>query len=80
MSKYNGCYVKVLDNPAYWAVDDGKRRLISGVQEMYAVGLRRVVVLTAEGLEAIPLEGGGTDEILGGEGDPVEHSAGSGPS
>ena len=72
MSDYNGCYVKLWGDPDYWSVDNGERRLLSGVEEMYATGLRQVVALTEEGLSAIPIEGGGTDEVDRGTGDPVE--------
>jgi hypothetical protein len=72
MSEYNGCYVKLWDNPDYWAVDEGKRRKLSGPMAIYDGGLRRVVRITAEEMEAIPFEGGGNDAMDRGTGDPVE--------
>ncbi len=72
MSEYNGCYVKLWDNPDYWAVDNGKRRKLDGPMAIYVGGLRKVVRLTAEQMDAIPFEGGGNDGVDGGTSDTVE--------
>ena len=55
MSKYDGCYVKVDDAPAFWAVDDGKRRLIESMDRVYALGLRDIHVVSPKELRAIPI-------------------------
>lgn len=57
MSDYNDCYVKLADNPAYWAVDGGERRVVTSQAEMVRIGIRRVVTVTEEELDAIPIAG-----------------------
>lgn len=57
MSEHNGRYVKLPDNPQFWAVDDGERRPIHSQEEMMANGLRSVVMVTQEQLDAIPIKG-----------------------
>jgi hypothetical protein len=58
-SEYDGCYVKQRGNPAYWAVDDGERRLVHSQAEMMQIGIRRVVAISEAELEAIPIAGEG---------------------
>jgi hypothetical protein len=53
---YDGKYVKTKDQKAFWAVDDGQRRLIVSTAEVFA-DPRPVELVTAEELAAIPLEG-----------------------
>lgn len=57
MSEHNGRYVKLSGNPQFWAVDDGERRPIHSKEEMLAIGLRNVVTVTKEQLDAIPIKG-----------------------
>ena len=52
---YDGMYVKLADDPTYWAVDDGSRRRVESQEEMGEIGLRTVRVITPETLEEIPL-------------------------
>jgi hypothetical protein len=71
MSKYEGWYVKLFGNPAYWLVWQGRRILVKNQAEMVKYGIRPIVTITRDDLEGIPLEGV-DDEIHRGEGDPVE--------
>jgi len=57
MSEYEGCYVMVDGDPTFWLVEDGERRAIGSVEEMYASGLRPVVVVDPGVLETIPIKG-----------------------
>ena len=57
MSDYNGKYVKLLGNPMYWAVDDGERIQVRDMAHLYQIGLRPIVTISADELEAIPLRG-----------------------
>jgi hypothetical protein len=57
MSDYNGCYVKLSGNPAYWAVDGGERRLVHSQAEMVTIGIRQVVTVSQEELDDIPVKG-----------------------
>ncbi|HJW91006.1 MAG TPA: hypothetical protein VJ436_10245 [Anaerolineales bacterium] len=57
MSEYEGCYVKLAEEATFWLVEDGERRAIGSVEEMYASGVRAVVVVKAGVLEAIPIKG-----------------------
>ena len=57
MSEYDGCYVMVRHNPAFWLVEDGERMLMKSPAEVRAHGLRRVVAVSAEELKAIPVKG-----------------------
>jgi hypothetical protein len=54
-SPYEGMYVKKPGDPTYYLVERGKRRRLHTQQELEALGYRRVVVLPAAELEAIPL-------------------------
>jgi hypothetical protein len=60
-NKFNGCYVKLVDDPTYWAVDDGERRSVANSEEMHAIGLRQVVPVSAKELKEIPLATEGKD-------------------
>ena len=57
MSEYEGCYVKLAEDATFWLVEDGERRAMASAEEMLRNGLRMVVTVTAEELEAIPLKG-----------------------
>ena len=57
MSEHNGKYVKLPGNPKYWAVDDGERYGVNNMAHLYKIGLRSVVIITPEELEAIPIRG-----------------------
>ena len=41
--------------PAYWLIENGRRRLISSMEEFYRIGLQAVLRLPDEELEDIPL-------------------------
>ena len=56
MSKYNGCYVRLADNVTYWAVDNGKRKVMANIDEVYAYGLRPVKVVTEAELKNIKID------------------------
>ena len=53
MSVHNGCYVKLANEFAYWAVDDGKRRIMANMAEVYAVKDRPLHIVSREELAAI---------------------------
>ena len=57
MSEYEGCYVKLAEDATFWLVEDGERRAMASAEEMLRNGLRMVVTVTADELEAIPLKG-----------------------
>ena len=57
MSDYNGKYVKLQGNPMYWAVDDGQRYQVRDMAHLYEIGLREIVTISEDELEAIPLRG-----------------------
>ena len=57
MSEYEGCYVKLAEDATFWLVEDGERRAMASAEEMLGNGLRMVVTVTAEELEAIPIKG-----------------------
>jgi len=54
MSQYNGKYIKLADDPTYYAVDIGQKRLVESPAHMYQIGIRPIVVVTEEELDAIP--------------------------
>jgi len=54
MSQYNGKYIKLADDPTYYAVDIGHKRLVESPTHMYQIGIRPIVVVTEEELDAIP--------------------------
>lgn len=62
MSKYDGCYIKLADSPALWAVDIGKKRPVESPAHMYEIGLRPVIVVSEDDLDAIPFHEVLTDE------------------
>ncbi len=53
MSEYDGCYIRLAQSPAYYAVDNGKKRLVKSPERMNQIGLRRVIVVTEDEFEAI---------------------------
>ena len=55
MAKYDGTFVKLADNATFWAVDGGKRRPMGSLEEVHAIGLRPVIVLTEKELDKIKL-------------------------
>ena len=57
MSEYEGCYVKLAEDATFWLVEAGERRAMASAEEMLGNGLRMVVTVTAEELEAIPIKG-----------------------
>ena len=57
MSKHDGCYVKIANNVTFWAVDKGKRRIVSDMKGVYEIGLRPIHVISEPELDKIPLAG-----------------------
>ena len=57
MSKLDGCYVREADSAVFWAVDKGKRRMMSSINDVYELGLRPIHVLSEAELEKIPIAG-----------------------
>ena len=57
MSEYEGCYVKLAEDATFWLVEDGERWAMASAEEMLRNGLRMVVTVTAEEMEAIPIKG-----------------------
>ena len=57
MSQYDGCYVKLAHDPAYWAVDDGEKKQVAGPDEMQTIGIRPIIVVSVKELKDIPLAG-----------------------
>ena len=55
MSSHDGCYVKTSLSNAFWAVDNGKRRIMESMKEVYKIGLRPVHVISPKELREIPL-------------------------
>jgi len=55
VNKYDGCYVKLANDRAFWAVDDGTRRLIRTSAEVNA-DRRPVEIVTEKQLNAIPVQ------------------------
>ena len=62
MSKYDGCYIKLAHDPTFYAVDIGHKRLVESPAHMQSIGLRRLVVVTEDELNAIPFLVLETDE------------------
>ena len=58
MSSHDGCYVKTSLSNAFWAVDNGKRRVMGSMEEVYKVGLRPVHVISPRELREIPQDRG----------------------
>jgi hypothetical protein len=56
MSDYDGCYVKLSDDPTFWAVDDGKRRKVSDSLALFKIGLRPVRVISIDELGKLKIE------------------------
>lgn len=54
MSEYDGCYIRLAYEPAFYAVDDGKKLLIESPEHMQQVGLRPIMVVSEDELDAIP--------------------------
>lgn len=54
MSKYDGCYIKLVDDPTFWAVDIGHKRLVESPAQMHAIGLRPIHTVTEDELAALP--------------------------
>lgn len=54
MSEY---YAKLAGDPTYWHVKDGMRRAVSGIKEMYGIGLLELRIVSADVLDAIPIAG-----------------------
>lgn len=55
MSDYNGCYVKLDNDPTFWAVDDDKKRKVANAEELYAIGLRPIVIVKPSVLNKIKM-------------------------
>ncbi len=62
MSEYDGLYIRLAHNPAYYAVDNGKKRLVKSPEHMSEIGLRRVIVVLESEFEAIPFVGESDEE------------------
>ena len=54
MSEYDGKYIKLPFEYTYWAVDNGRRTMVEGINHMHEIGIRPVVVVTEKELEAVP--------------------------
>lgn len=57
MSEYDNHYVKLPGSAAMWLVENGERRLMGSMDEVYRHGLKPVLVMTEEVLESIPVAG-----------------------
>lgn len=60
--RYDGCYIKLSDEPVYYAVDDGQKIRVANAEQMYKIGLRPVHVVTPQVLARIPFVGEESDE------------------
>lgn len=54
---HEGHYVKLHEDPTFWAVDAGERDGIPTPEVMYEVGLRPVTTVNVAELDAIPVVG-----------------------
>ena len=54
MSQYDGCFVRLADSSALWAVDAGHKRPVENPAHMYEIGLRPQHIITGDELDAIP--------------------------
>ena len=54
MSKYNGCYIRLVNSPTFYAVDDGKKTLVESPEHMNTLGLRPVRIVLEDEFNAIP--------------------------
>ncbi len=57
MSKYNDKYIKLANDPRFWLVEDGERRPMADMEEVYAYGLLPVVTVSPKTFESIPVKG-----------------------
>lgn len=57
MSAFDGLYVKTADSPVLWLVENGERRAMASMDEVYENGLRPVATVSADELESIPVVG-----------------------
>ena len=62
MSDYNGCYLKLAGEPAFYAVDDGHKRLVESPTQMQAIGLREICIVSKDELDAVPFWGESDEE------------------
>ena len=54
VSTYDGCYIRLADSQALWAIDIGHKRLVESPAHMYEIGLRPQRIVTEDELNAIP--------------------------
>ena len=54
---YNDKYLKVADDPTFWLIENGERQKMHSMDEVYEHGLKLVVLVKPEVLEAIPVKG-----------------------
>lgn len=57
MDRLDKIYVKIADDPTFWAVDDGERTKINSAAEMHELGMRPVHVVPVDELDKIPVAG-----------------------
>jgi hypothetical protein len=57
MSEYDGQYIKLSGDPIWWLVEDGERRAMLSMDEVYQRGLKPVRTVTRAVLEGIPVVG-----------------------
>jgi hypothetical protein len=62
MSEYDGCYIKLAYDPTFYAVDDGKKKLVESPEHMNEIGLRKVFKVSEDELDAIPFAQGNDEE------------------
>lgn len=62
MSKYDGCYIKLADDPTYYAVDNGQKTIVQDADQMHKIGLRPIHVVTQTSLNRIPFVGEDEEE------------------
>lgn len=62
MSDYDGCYIKLVYSPTYYAVDDGKKTLVESPEHMHQIGLRIIHVVSEDELDALPFAGESDEE------------------
>lgn len=55
--EYDGKYVKLADDPTFWAVDGGERVKLRLAQEAAVYGARETVEVTPAELARIPVKG-----------------------
>lgn len=56
-SEYDDRYLKIVDDPTYWLVEGGERQKMHSMEELYEHGLKQIMVVGQDVLDAIPIRG-----------------------